>query len=541
LPAADGPAGPGLIPTFCTYKDNQDMRSALASFASAPAFATDYSKVLTPARPDWPLAHPIASEQKAPPPFALLSERGVKPAYVPGLPGLPQGRAVQDDFGRKPLKYDAVFIRQSRVENGEVLIPPGGLAYLEDTWGGEVALRGEQVPVLGRLPTYIDYDMSIEVKENVTLPAGGSTVVGGQVYHYYATVGHERMANHTLHVRTIAGTDWEWAFGAPVLSETESGWWGKRFAQLYNQGQAREVSPRQMVFDWLSGVRMDRLLFADERVHAGLAAVGDTWPLGSRSLRVAAVDEAAGTVTLELLDQGKVTTSRTLGPVQADRLIEDTQARKALVFEDGDMVAFLSPWPNAFDGGKANLKVYDKAFSLSYGSDYARDPRFAVYPVGCPTGHNFGFMLVNKDEIRIRPGAAFDGPEGYFKVAVDAASGSSVSAWHVEDAQGNRSINLGGPDVGNVDLVLGQGRVAGQAILKDVGRTLLATTYDSAARLESTLLPEGQRPAMAPAPQPQPQPTAEGTSSTALMIAVLVMGLAAGAIGFELGRRQRQA
>lgn len=529
------------------------MRGKAAAVASVmlfatPSLASDYTAVLTPAKPGWPLAHPLAASEIAPPPFSLPSERGVRPAYVPGLPGLPQGRAVSDDFGRKPLKYDAVFIRQSRIENGEVVIPPGGLAYLEDTWGGEVALRGEQVPVLGRLPTYIDYDMTIAVKENVSIPAGGSVVVGGQVYHYYATVGHERMANHSLHVRTIAGTDWEWAFGAPELSATETGWWGNRFAQLYNQGQAREISAQKLVFDWLSGVRMDRLLFAEEKVFSGLAAEGETFSVGARTVKVARIDETAGTVSLEILEGGRVTAEKTLGPVKADLLIEDTGARKALVFEDGDMVAFLSPWPKAFDGGKASLKVYGKAFSLAYGTDYARDPRYAVYPVGCPTGHNFGFMLVNKEEIRLKPGASATGPEGYFKVVVDAVNGDAVTAWHVEDKDGNRSINLGGPQVTNVDMVLGQGRVAGQAILKDVGRAMLARSYETSARLETAALPEDRKgAAAAPAPAPVPTPAlapaaahpVEARFSPALAVAVGILAVGAGAVGYEIGRRRR--
>lgn len=513
---------------------------AITLLGAVPAWATDYATVLTPAKPGWPLAHPIATGEITPPPFSLVSERGVKPAYVPGLPGLPQGRAVADDFGRKPLKYDGVFIRQSRVENGEVVIPAGGLAYLEDTWGGEVALRGEQVPVLGRLPTYVDYDMTIEVKENVTIPAGGSVVVGGQVYNYYATVGHERMANHSLHVRTIAGTDWEWAFGAPELSATETGWWGDRFAQLYNQGKAREISAQKLVFDWISGVRMDRLLFADEKVFAGLAGSGDSFRVGARTLQVSTIDETAGTVTLDLMEGGQVKASRTLGPVKADLLIEDTGARKALVFEDGDMVAFLSPWPKPFEGGKANLKVYGKAFSLAYGSDYAGDTRYAVYPVGCPTGHNFGFMLVNKQEIRLKPGMSATGPEGYFKVVVEGVEGAAVTRWHVEDRDGNRSINLGGADVTNVDLVLGQGRVAGQAILKDVGRAMLARTYGTAARLETAALP-ADRKAEAPAAPSAPAIAhpVEARLSPTLTVALGILALGAGAVGYEIGRRRR--
>ncbi|WP_323013191.1 hypothetical protein [Devosia sp.] len=509
---------------------------------ATPALAGNYADILTPAQPGRPLAFPIAEADIAPPPFVTPNDWRVTPAYVPGLPGLPQGRSVSDDFGRKPLKYDGVFIRQSRVENGEVVIPAGGLVYLEDSWGGEVALRGEQLPVLSRLPIYVDFDMSIAVAEDVTIPAGGSAVVGGTVYNYYATVGHETLTNHTLHVRTIAGTDWEWAFGSPVLSTSEPGWWGTGFTQLDNQGQAREISREQLTFDWLSGVRMDRLLLAEEQVFSGFAGVGQSWTVGERTLRVAALDPAAGTVTLDIVEGGAVTGSRTLGPVQPDLMIEDTAARKALVLEDGDVVAFLSPWPTAFEEGKASLKVYGKAFSLNFGDDYAGDPRFSVYPVGCPTGHGFGFMLVNKQEIRIAPGGVANGPESYFKIAVGAIEGGHVTDWHIEDAQGNRSVNLGSPNQANIDLVLGQGRVAGQAILKDTGRAMLARTYDTTATLENAVLAAGVHPAsFAPAIAPAPVAVVaapEPGFSPAMAIVIAVLVLAAGALGYELARRR---
>jgi hypothetical protein len=517
--------------------------AAVALLASTTTlFAADYATVLAPMKPGAPLAHPIAARDIAPPPFSLIADRPVKPAYVPGLPGLPQARPMKDDFGlNRPPKFDAVVIRKSRVENGEVVIPPGGLFYLEDTMGGEVALRGEKLPVLGRLPTYIDYDMSIVVKEDVTIPAGQSVVVGGTVYQYYATVGHNKTMNHALHVKTIAGTDWEWAFGSPVLSTTQPGWgWNTKFVQLYNQGQAREVTPQKMVFDWISGVRMDRLLLADEQIFSGLAGAGDEWKAGARTIRVAEVNAEAGTVGIEVRENGNVVLDRTLGPVKSDLLIEDTGARKLLVFEHGDLAGFLSPWPEPFKDGKANLKIYGKAFSLEYGTDYAGDKRFAVYPVGCPTGHNFGFMLVNKEEIRLRPGSSFSGPEGYFKVVVDGIDGADVTAWHIEDGKGNRSVNLGGAGVQNVDLVLGQGRVAGQAILKDVGRQLLDRTYQ-AARINEQKAAAAQPSAVAPA-APEPRAAAPAMQIAGLtpgmMVTLLVLLLGGLAVGYEVGRRR---
>ncbi|CEG09069.1 hypothetical protein BN961_02490 [Afipia felis] len=62
-------------------------------------------------------------------------------------------------------------------------------------------------------------------------------------------------------------------------------------------GQAREVTPQKMVFDWISGVRMDRLLLADEKVFSGLASAGDQWTSGARTIRLAEVNAEAGTAS----------------------------------------------------------------------------------------------------------------------------------------------------------------------------------------------------------------------------------------------------
>jgi hypothetical protein len=486
-------------------------------FIAPVAHATDYAQVLTRARPDMPLAHPIATTDLAPPPLSLIADRPKDPAYVAALPGLPQGRMITDDSGNKKPKYDGVFIRRSRVENGQVIIPPGGLVYLEDTWGGEVALRGEPLPVLGRMPTYIDYDMSIVVKENVTIPAGQSVTVGGQVYHYYATVGHEQTSNHTLHVKTIGGTDWDWAFGNPVLSSTQPGWWGMKFTQLYNQGQAREVTREKMVFDWISGVRTDRILLGGEKSFAGMASAGQEWQIGERLVRLVEVNEKAGTVRIQVLEGKVVKLDRVLGPVQRERLIEDTTARKALVFEYADIAGFLVPSPGAIKDGQAELKLYAKTFSLNYGDTYAYDARFSVYPIACPTGHNFGFMLTNKEEIRIAPGASIDGPEKYFKVTVDQIDGKEVRGWHISDRDGNRSANLGGAGVMNIDLVLGQGRVAGQAILKDVGRAMTV-------RMSTALSQQTPSPA-------NPVPLG-------MIVAPAILALGAAGVSYEVGKRR---
>jgi hypothetical protein len=233
-------------------------------------------------------------------------------------------------------------------------------------------------------------------------------------------------------------------------------------------------------------------------------------------VRLAEVNEKAGTVRIQVLEGAVVKLDRVLGPVQSDRLIEDSSARKALVFEFGDIAGFLVPTKTAIKDGQAELKLYSKTFSLNYGDTYANDTRFSVYPIACPTGHNFGFMLTNKEEIRLAPGASIEGPEKYFKVTVDSIDGKEVRGWHISDRDGNQSVNLGGTGVVNIDLVLGQGRVAGQAILKDVGRAM-------SVRMATALSQQ--------APSSMP-------NSMILTLAVLALGVAGAS--YELGKRRKK-
>ena len=132
-------------------------------------------------------------------------------------------------------------------------------------------------------------------------------------------------------------------------------------------------------------------------------------------------------------------------------------------------------------------------------------------------------MLVNKDEIRLAPGASASGPENYFKITVGEISGDEVRAWHIADRDGNRSVNLGGPGVTNVDLVLGQGRVSGQAILKDVGRATLVRTYNALERAQGA---SGGKPV-------------DSSLAWSTIIGLAIGALALLGFGFELGRRKR--
>jgi len=95
---------------------------------------------------------------------------------------------------------------------------------------------------------------------------------------------------------------------------------------------------------------MDRILLAEEKVFAGMAKPGQEWKAGNHVVRLASIDEAAGTARIQVLDGKTVKLDRVLGPVNKDRLIEDTASRKALVFEYEDIAGYLVPWGAIKDG-----------------------------------------------------------------------------------------------------------------------------------------------------------------------------------------------
>lgn len=50
----------------------------------------------------------------------------------------------------------------------------------------------------------------------------------------------------------------------------------------------------------------------------------------------------------------------------------------------------------------------------------------------------------------------FVGPDGHFKVVIDAFDGKTIAAWHVESVKGEKTANLATRSKGkHVDLVIG--------------------------------------------------------------------------------------
>ena len=76
-----------------------------------------------------------------------------------------------------------------------------------------------------------------------------------------------------------------------------------------------------------------------------------------------------------------------------------------------------------------------------------------------------------------------------FAVVVDETQGNEILSWHVEDRQGNRAVNLGGPGISNIDLVLGQGGLPDSLSSRTLAARLLQRLYTAIEQREDKRTP----------------------------------------------------
>ncbi|KXS38713.1 MAG: hypothetical protein AWU54_2198 [Candidatus Frackibacter sp. T328-2] len=441
---------------------------------------------IKPPQKDWPLPFPVVSQNsvKLPKNATLLPDN---PEYVADLPGFINGKVMVNDYGKKVPKYDGVVIRGSKVMNDMVIIPPGGLYYMADTWRGMLPLLGEYEYLAGNKYYYLDFDQVVAVKEDVTIKPHERVAVGDQVYTYMSAPGHEStMANPNLTMNTLHGVDWAFAGLSPaILSINEDNWFGKEFELAYAQGKASKVGKKAIQFDYLSGTYFRGMRMAKDRVYKDWAAEGKAIDAGPYQVKVADVNDTKKAVTVQIIKDGVVKAEKELGAIKhPDRLIEDTPTREKLIFKYDSVTVVLDPWTGPTKNGKAYLKVYTGSFNLNAGESYPFDDRFEIYPMACPIGHLFGTMVTNKKSIILRgDGSRFEGPEGYFDIVIDKIDGDKVTAWHIEDKDGNKSITLGGKNNTNIDLIAGQGRAV-VGLLTPNGRSALANLYNKIEELQ---------------------------------------------------------
>ncbi len=434
---------------------------------------------ILPPTEGWPLPFPVVYEEAPKPPNALMLPDS--PSYVPALPGLVSGAVMVSDYGKKVPKFDGIIVKGSKKIKGRVVIPPGGLMYLDDTWRGLLPMLGETLSYLGREYYFLDFVQTIRVKKDVELPIGEKIAVGDHFFLYNSAPAHQvPFRNVTVMSGTFHGVDWAWAGLAPAfLHIGEDLWFSNRFNLAYNQGEAVEVTPQKIRFRFLSGTHYDSVLVGGNRVFKDYAAEGKTIPAGAMTVKVKEINAEEGSATIAFLQEGNEVHTQKLGPVISyERLTEDSEARKNLITTKDGVSVNLIPWPEVVKDGAVQIAVYTDVMNLESGQDWPDDADFAFYPMACPIGHYFGAAIVNKKAIILsEENNIASGPGGYFQVVIDEWKDGMASAFHVADAQGNKSVVFHNPEAENIDLLVGKGRAV-TGLINYVGRETLSTMYE---------------------------------------------------------------
>lgn len=101
-------------------------------------------------------------------------------AFVAEFKGI--GNISTESFVRKYQLQEGLVIRQSRIENGKIIIPPSGLYYTSRAPLAKI-LQGDKVVILGKVYTLVDNGTRLDVIKNADVLKGGSAPLGDGTKH----------------------------------------------------------------------------------------------------------------------------------------------------------------------------------------------------------------------------------------------------------------------------------------------------------------------------------------------------------------------
>lgn len=316
---------------------------------------------------------------------------------------------------------EGLIIRQSYVENGKIVIPRGGLMWLER--GGEYngPLRGEPMRLFGKDARIVGQQEAMLIKKNFFAPLGAVVplaendiaikVTGFRDRYYGINVGSTTFVMPTGHTG--------WNGRVATQSEAPKGFMTSKSAIAYGDWAARfdeakegyiDNAPRQyfadpwdadMITYWVAdevtpegvhfkevgvtAVRSYEYTYA-EPVRMALK-VGETKKVGSYTVKVVNIDAKAGTAEIAILGKGgKVLDQKVLGPITDDIyatpnwIHHNQDIRKAMALRVDDLKVQLSLTYNkagdTFPGNRVALVAFSEVKDAEFFKPWQDDPRF---------------------------------------------------------------------------------------------------------------------------------------------------------------------
>ncbi len=351
----------------------------------------------------------------------VAAESAVNAAPMPDAAILPYPPGLKPVEGVTPIgnaykHNEGVVIRQSRIENGKIIIPPSGL-YYTNRGPRSYMLRCDVLNMLGKpyylvatetqagvlvdkamkpgdrvhiLPDKVLVLTEIKAKGNghptpvvnfaVLRPSG--VPVGGVGSVTSTPLSHDvkdfKLSGRKTGIHPLTGD-----FRFDIVNYTTD----------LAAGASKSIKVKDLTDE---GAFVKEAMFhgpkavyvSTEAPKTGYFGPGDSFPLGDFTVSVVDVQEKDGTAKLRLTGKDGKSMEKTLGPIPeaiAPLLINaELEAREALSLRDADTTVQveISPWRRtpAFRNGKVALNGYEKVQRFYAEMPWAADTRFMYRP-----------------------------------------------------------------------------------------------------------------------------------------------------------------
>lgn len=390
-----------------------------------------------------------------------------------GIPGWVRGKKVTNSMNVTIPKYEMMVIRGTKIRNGKIIIPAGGLYFDSSPARGEIPMTGASDYFFGHRYYFVDYDARIHLARNSVVKSGAPTAVGNHLYTLLSPPIPKVVPDPVVGWKTFDGVSIRpWAFS--VRWEHPSRKTPDQRPLTYLQGviHSRDQKTGAITFSSLSGTSIHSEWWAKTLVFSGQAQEAQTYEKGGYGIVVNRIDPKTATIAFHVVRHGKIGPERSLSAVNTPTLPEDENARKKMIAIDGPVAVVL--WPHdAISGHGARLWVYSNVEHWTTNRKNFGFPGMAYFPIACPIAHHIGGMVYNTRPIVLTPGKSENLFGGYARILVVSIHDRDVQ-FKVTTASGSTPVfrNSGG-----IDAVLGEGRAA-HGILSSLDATDLDLDRD---------------------------------------------------------------
>lgn len=321
---------------------------------------------------------------------------------------------TEESFLRRLVLPEGLVIRESYIEDGQIIIPPSGLYYTTRTPLTK-ALQGDKILILGELYYFVDYGIRFDVIKDVDFKLGDCAPIGdGSKCFRLSSISFSfagQIPSATFQILKPSGNFYgtsfpvvlsDLVFQAPEIADGtenpvgslqpgeptdwQNAYYGSKVAtsgQTYLVVDEVTASGVHLV-DAGTGAIEWMWISATDPVEAVLAD-GEEMELGAYSVRVSAIDAEAGTVDVEILDGDEVVAAKTFGPIDEDffnYMPEDPLAREQVTLAYNDEVyVHLDLFREAFpDADSVALVGFTDLIKLENPGIWPDDPRFIARP-----------------------------------------------------------------------------------------------------------------------------------------------------------------